>query len=275
MILMIQQLAAGNALRVVLTPPVGASALRLLRKDADTFVDENDPTALIVSDELAKAVTDYSGLINGETVWYKPYYLIGTSWIGDASVSAVPGASFEDLGVDVQQLVRDRLEVGFKVFVDRGDLIHDRNFIPVMKASPQAEAVILPVVTVHMDNSGNEVRAIGELIAPDTFNTEDSIWESFDGMIDRVSLLIVCWSLNSDERVTMRKALRAILNANLEVFDAAGLIMPQWAMSDIEDYETYSAPMYQTVCQFSCLAPAAIKSIADPIADVTVAYSIL
>lgn len=259
MIWLIQSLAAGNALRILVSPPPGADRWRLLRKDADTFTGVDDITALTIHDGTDKAIIDVEGLLNGEQVFYRLYAFVGTAWVASgASYPSTPVATMQDFGVDVISFLRDRLEVGFKVYVDRGEIRHDRNFVPVLKASPQAEEAPLPLVTIHLQNASMEVRAVGEVAGADYFD-EDLGWLSAEGGFDRVTATIVCWSLNSDLRIIMRKALRAILQANLPIFDAVGILTPSWSMQDMEDYTTYQAPIFQSICTFDCLAPASIQ----------------
>lgn len=268
MIWLIQPLAAGTALRILLSPPPGADRWRLLRRDAADFSGEADPLAYVVHEGTDKAITDYKGLLNGAVVYYRLYSRVAGVWqASGVSVPATPGQVMEDLGVDVVQLLRDRIEEGFKPYVDRGDIKHDRSFIPVMKASPQVEEAPLPMVTVHLQNAAPEVRGIGEVSALDEFDDVANLWLSTEGGFDRVSVTIVCWSINSDLRIIMRKALRAILQANLPIFDAAGLVTPSWSMQDMEDYQTYQVPMFQTICSFDCLAPASIQFTTPPIVE--------
>lgn len=255
MISLIQILAAGNALRVVLTPPPGTASIRLLRKDADTFTGEDDPTALLVSDTLDRAVTDAAGLINGEEVFYRAYYLVDDVWQASATKSAVPEATYQTLGPDVLELVRSRLEAGLKVSVDRGKIRHARGYIPVLNASPQVEEVELPLVTVHLGNDSPDIRSLGEMVIPDMYIPEDDVWDSFEGAYGRTDLTIVGWSVNSDERINLRKAIKSTLLANLPVFASHGLIQPEWSFSDTEDFVQYAVPMYQVMCQFKTFAP--------------------
>ena len=59
-----------------------------------------------------------------------------------------------------------------------------------------------------------------------------------------------------------------LLMANLPVFDDAGLLQIDCAFSDIEDFQSYAAPVYQALCNFSCLAPSAVESTDPAIRDV-------
>ncbi len=268
MISLIQKVPSGNALRVLLMPPASATRIRLLRKDADTFSGHDDPAAVVVSDGLDKSVTDLSGLINGERVFYRAYYLIGGAWTPTATASAVPEATFVDVSVDPMVLVRDRLELGLKVYLDRGVLSHERGFIPVLTASPMIEDVSLPLATVHLAAEAPDIRSVGEVIQEDVFTGTDGLWHSFEGGYSRTDLTIVGWSLNADERITMRNALKAVLMANLPVFDAAGLLLVSWNFTDQEDFQTYAAPVYQAICNFTCYAPSAVESVDPAIRDV-------
>lgn len=268
MILLVQPLAAGNALRVSLNPPAGASRIRLLRKHTSAFAGPEDPDALLIADGADRSFTDFSGLLNGEQVWYCAFYYVGGVWVPSSPKASIPVASFKEVGPDVMSLVRERLELGLKVYVDRGNLQHERGFIPTLLASPQVEEAPLPLVTVHLANNAPDMRFIGEQIAPDSFNPDTGDWSSMEGGYDKTDLTIVVWSLNSDERIEMRKAVKSILQANLPIFDAAGLLLVSWSFSDMEDYERYQAPMYQSVCQFSCYAPSAVEGAGPAVQDI-------
>ncbi|MFL5900878.1 MAG: hypothetical protein ACJ75S_06730 [Solirubrobacterales bacterium] len=268
MIWLIQPLSVGNALRILISPPNSAARWKLLRRDVEDFSGEADPLALVVHEGTDKAVTDFKGLLNGEQVFYKLYLLINGIWEdGGPVASAVPGATMEDLGPDVMTLIRDRLEAGFKVYVERDEIRHDRNFVPVMTSSPQVEDTVFPMVTIHLQNQATEVRGVGEVSGLDSFDEEADLWLSVEGGFDRVQVTIAIWALNGDTRKLMRRALRAILQANLPIFDAAGLVTPSWSMQDLEDYQTYAAPMFQTICTFDCLAPASVQSTTPPIVE--------
>lgn len=270
MIGLVQKIPSGNGLRVLLQPPAAATRLRLLRKESDVFSGWDDDSALVISDGLDRSITDVSGLINGVPVFYRAYYLIGGTWTATASYEAVPEATFLDRSVDPMVLVRDRLELGMKVYVDRGQITHERGFIPVLTASPQIEDVPLPLVTVHLASDAPDLRSLGELNANDVFSGEDGMWHSVEGGYSRTDLTIVGWSLNSDERIVMRNALKAVLMANLTVFDAAGLLLVSWNFSDLEDFQTYGAPVYQAMCRFTCYAPSAVESVDPAIRDVVI-----
>jgi len=267
---MVQPLASGNALRVIMAPPTSATRIRLLRKSALPFSGFDDSDAVLIADGMDKAVTDYAGLLNGEAVWYGAFYLIGGEWVAATPKQGTPSATFVDIGPNVLSIVRDRLELGLKVYVDRGVLVHERGFIPTMVASPQVEEAPLPLVTVHLANDAPDMRAVGEVVGSDVFDPVSGKWLSFEGGISKTDLTIVAWSLNSDERITLRECIGAILRANFPVFDYAGLLLVSWNCTDMEDFERYQVPMYQVVYQFSCYAPSAISAPSDAISEVTV-----
>ncbi len=268
MLSLIQKVSSGNALRVLLMPPAQATRIRLLRKDEDTFSGPDDPAALVVSDGMDKFITDFAGLVNGERVFYRAYYLIYGVWTPTATVSAVPSATFVDVSVDPMALVRERVELGLKVYLDRGVLTHERGFIPVLTASPMIEDVPLPLVTVHLAADAPDMRSVGEVIRDDVYTDSNGLWHSFEGGYSRTDLTVVVWALNADERIAMRNALKAVLMANLPVFDAAGLMLVSWNFTDQEDFQTYAAPVYQAICNFTCYAPSAVESVDSAIRDV-------
>lgn len=249
-------------------PPAGTTRIVLLRKDADTFTGWNDPAAYVVMDGMEKSLVDTAGLYNGVTFYYRAYYWNGSVWLASGTKPATPAATFVDQSVDVVSVVRDRVDLGMQVYIQRGLLSHPMNHIPVMTASPLVEEVPLPVVTLHLASDSSDVRFVGDMIANDVFNGSDGLWHSFDGWFSRVQLTIVAWCMNADERAALRNALKAVLISNMAVFDAAGLMQVDMQFSDLEDFVTYAAPIYQAVCNFTCYAPSAVEGVDPAIRDV-------
>lgn len=110
------------------------------------------------------------------------------------------------------------------------------------------------------------------MTVPDDFG--DDIWTAHEGWLSSVQIQIVGWSLNADERIELRKAIGRIIKANLSLFDHEGMIQIEVSQQDVEDFTSFSAPVYQSMASFSCLAPSHI-SIADPLIVRTVNPTIL
>lgn len=269
MISIIQPLAAGNALRIWLQPPAAASRTRLLRKETDDFVGSDDPDAFVVLDGISFAVTDFLGLMNGIPVFYRAYYLIGASWVASESVSATPAFGFSPAVVDPLSLLRDRLQLGLQSFVDSGALTNERGFIPVMTSSPQIEGTSFPVVTVHLADDAAEIRALGEEVGTEFLSPVDGLWHSFEGTLSRQAITIAGWSFNADERIALRNAIKAVLIANLPVFDAAGVQQVSFSFTDQDDYETYQAPMFTALGTFNCIAATAVETTSPAVSAVS------
>ena len=271
MISFIQPLAAGNALRISLEVPAGAKGMRLLRKVSDSFTGWNDPAALVVADEVDRSVLDTASLTNGALYYYRSYYFIGNAWVDSgATRSATPAATYRAIGGDVLSVVRERLDLGLQAEVARGTLTHDDNHIPVHTAPPVFEEVTWPIVTLHLQNDASGERAIGEMVNPDQFDPTAGTWGESEGWLKNVQLMVMAWSLNPDQRIELRKAIERIVIANLPVFDNAGMTQVQLSMQDTEDFESYSAPVYQAMGTFSCTAMIVVGSDVDAISDVTV-----
>lgn len=252
MITLIRPLPAGNAIQVYMQPPSGAVQWRLLRKTEDTFTGHDDAGAVLIREtEDDRYLIDVTALVNGTEYFYRLYSLVDSVWLASATVSATPAASYQDAHADAMSVVRERLELGLKVELVRGTIHHKRNAVGVLTAPPIFEDTVFPVVTVHLQNSGSSERGIGEIVTPE-FMLDGDIVDG-EGWLSRVQLLIIVWALNPDERIALRKAVRRIIQANLPVFDEAGMIQIDVSFSDTEDFETYGAPVYQTSCQFSCM----------------------
>lgn len=266
MIALLHRLPVGNAVRVLLMPPPGAVSWRVLRKGADTIVGPDDDEALTVFEGIDRSFLDATWLENGVTAYYQPFYRTSGGWASAPAVSITPAATFSDASADPQRLVRDRLELGLRAYVARGDLAHEMGFIPVLTAPPLLEEIRLPVVTVELASAPDAQRFIGNAVGLDQVDADAGQWTFAEGIFSRTQLEITAWSLNSDERIALRRALRMLLLGNEPVFGDAGLAEVEVsALSDLNDFESYHAPIYRTACTFNCLAPVVLNS-QEPVA---------
>lgn len=264
-------LPAGNAVQLLLTPPNDVTAFRLLRRTTGEFTGPDDPDAWLVADcawlagdAPETSVLDRSGLVNGTAYAYRVYYDADEARYDDITVT--PAATYQDGGQDVLALLLDRLTLGLAVEVTRGTLHPKSGVIGVQNAPPLWDATTFPVVTLQLAQASLEERGLGEVLAPDV-ETETEFVDG-EGALARVSVTLVGWSLNPDERRALRRALRRILNANLPVFDDAGFLLIEWTQRDQEDMQSYNVPIYQVVTEFRCLAPEWIESAVDKVEDV-------
>ena len=261
MISMVQPLPAGNAVRLFLTPPAGATYWRVLRMGSDDFTGPNDlDFAMLAYEGDEKVILDRetAGLPNGTMLFWKPYYRMPDgSWQAGATANGTPAALYEDAFSDVPSFVRERLEAGLLVECQRGNFRTDLGYIQVYTAPPSLEQNIqMPCVTVELESEDPSERAIGEDLDPDEYLHADDEFFETEGWLADVKLSIVGWSLNSDERVELRKALRRIIIANLPVFDSKGFMQVGLSMQDTDALNgEYNSPMYQVMATFSCVAP--------------------
>lgn len=271
MISMIQPVSAGNALRVFLNPPSDAVAWRVLRKGSDSFVDENDTSAIVAYEGNEKVFVDVKFLQNEVMAFYKAFYFDGTNWIPSQTASGTPVGTYEEQTTDALSLLRDRLEAGLKIEVERGNLVADElGYVQVYTAPPSLDQnPRFPLVTLHLLSETSDGRAIGEDISGDEYFEMDNAWFDTEGWLSDVQISVVGWSLNSDERIELRKALRRVIIANLSVFSAQGIEQVAASMQDVDAINgEYEANLYQVVCSFSCLAPVRVGNKVDPISSV-------
>jgi hypothetical protein len=268
---MVLSLAAGNALKVFVAPPAGAQKWRVLRKDADTFTDQNDPSAVVAYEGTEKYFVDSYYLQNGVAAFYQAFYWTGTAWVGSASKSGTPTATYAQLSTDVLSFLSDRLTAGLAVEVARGTLVPASGVIDVVNASPQYEPSRWPLVSVILISQTPVDRAIGELYELDSYDSESGVWTESEGFLSRVQIAVTAWTENSDERLALRAALLRIIVANFPVFDAQGFVNIEFPQSD-QDHVSgeYPAPVYDTTGQFMCLAPVIVGDNVDAITDVDV-----
>jgi len=270
MISMVQNLYAGNALRLFLQPPAGAVKWRILRKASDTFTDQNDPTALNVYEGDDLVVVDAESLTNEVMAFYRPFYFNGTAWTAGATNTGTPTASYQDFSTDVLSFMRDRLERGLLIELQRGNLINDLGYIQVYTSPPSIERDLrFPLVTLHLESESPSVRAIGENISGDEFDDVGFQWNESEGWLADVQLSIVGWSLNSDERIELRKAIRRLVIANLPVLQSRGFDLVSLTQNDVDSINgEFNAPIYQVINNFSCVAPVRVGERINPITDV-------
>lgn len=271
MLAMVQPLHVGNALRLFIEPPSNAISWRILRKTVNAFASEVDPTALIAYEGNDHVVLDTTALVNGVMAFYQPYYYDGAAWTAGAGNYGTPAANYTELTPDVLSILRERLEAGLLVEVQRGNLISALGYVQVINGAPTLEGDMqFPLVTVHMDSEEAGERGLGESFGDDFFDSPADLWREAEGWLANVRVTIVGWSLNADERIELRKAIRRILIGNLPTFDARGLIQVQVSQQDVDAVGgEYPAPLFQVMTNFSCTVPVRVGGAVDPITDVT------
>lgn len=266
----IASLAAGNAVQVFLDLPEEATRVRVLRKRADTIGAADDAGSNVVFDGLDTQFIDTALLVNGTQYFYRPFYLIDGAWVAAPSRAITPAAAFSAIAPDVLDVVQQRLDAGLSVFVASGEIVSPQGHIPVLLATPEFENASFPFVSVHMQGDGQSDRFVGESLGGDVpiGIGDDLEVASTEGWLSRYQILVIGWSTNGDVRNLLRKALKTLVIANLPIFEAAGMSLIEPNFSDIDDMNTYPAPMYQTTCTITCIAPAAVETRAPVVTDV-------
>lgn len=262
---MIQPVAIGNALKLFLTPPANAEYWRVLRKGTDDIADENDPYALVAYEGDERAFVDCVSLLNDIRAYYAPFYRVNGTWVRGQGNYGTPLATYEDHSTDVLSLVRDRLEAGLTVEVERGNLMNDLGYIQVLTAPPAMNMNIsFPLVTVSLEEESPSMRGIGEDITGQYTDVEDETWLEEEGWLANVRLSIQGFSFNPDERINLRKAIRRVIVGNLHVFAAMGIALPQLSLSDADavNGEFGDTPLYLVMGDFTCTAPVRVGHMA-------------
>jgi len=264
-------LACGNAAWIVLTPPSGVVAWRVLRRLDDAFDGPDDPEAVAYDGRAHDTgLTDYDGLVNGTAYFYRVYYFDGTDWTEGNTVEVTPAASYTADGPDPQDILVERIDAGLKIEVERGALVppEGQASIDVLRAFAVFEAGRMPVVTVELASCETQDRALGETWSDD--DDEGTAWREWSGWKRHWTLAVVAWTLNADERIALRQAIERILLANLPVFDAAGLYNLDCQWQDLYDDLQYDAPVYTAIGTVSCSALSRVGMAVGKIADVIV-----
>jgi hypothetical protein len=272
MIVMLEPLSVGNAVRVILNPPAGSIYWRVLRNTTGVFPSENDPNSMLVSEGIDPAPVDTASLVNGIQYFYCVFYWSGTAWTAAAPASCIPNAAYQDGSTDAMTVVMNRLAAGLKVEVQRGALSPESGAIQVLSAPPSIQDVRWPVVTVHLLSEAPAERGVGEFLVAATPDLQSSgLWDESEGWLARVQLAVMGWSQNPDERIALRQALRRLIVANLPVFDANGMVEIEFSQQDVDAVSgEYPAAVYQTAGTFTCMAPVIVGDQIGTITDVQV-----
>ena len=273
MITMVQPLSIGNAMRLILQPHSGAVLWRVLRKDQNDFVGPDDPSALLVHEGDMSSCLDAEYLVNGQQVFYRPYYLMRDgSWVAGDVAAGTPAAIYQDMSTDALTVVRDRLEAGLRVEVERGTIASQLGYVQAFTAPPVFDVVHFPAVTIHVESENPSERGIGECIDTYVFDVVDGMFTESEGWFADVHLQIIGWSMNADERSMLRQAIRRVIVGNLPVFSGLGLDLVNLQQSDVDAMNgEYGVPqMFQTVGSFTCMAPVRVSGVVAPVRDVTV-----
>lgn len=257
-ITLVRTVAAGNALRLFLTPPAGALWWRVLRRaNPEHFIGPDDEGAVVVADRCTDEVLlDDTALANGTPYYYRAYYRTAAGWSEPAEAMGIPAATYQGGGTNVQDLLRERLEAGLAVEVARGALKPESGRIQVLAAPfARAEAITLPVVAVVFENAGPAEHGIGDSIGADWDGDLGDGLADDEGWLLKWSLTVSGVSLNPDERKALREALRRVIKANLPVFAEHGMSLVNFSQRDREVAEQNQAPLYFTDGSFDCVAP--------------------
>jgi len=271
MISMVQPLHVGNALRLFIEPPVGAVEWKILRKGNGVFSGHNDPAALLAYQGDDRVVIDIASITNGVMQFYCPFYTTDkVTWTAGAVASGTAHADYEEHTTDVLTYLRDRLEVGLKEECDRGTFATELGYVQVYTAPPSMERDLrFPLVTLHLDNEEPSERGIGDVISGDVFDSVGFDWQESEGWLAGVRVTVIGWSLNGDERLELRKAIRRLVLANLTVFEGLGWSQVSLSQQDVDAVNgEYPSPLYQAMGTFSCVAPVRVGGSVDAISDV-------
>lgn len=271
MINLVQPLHIGNALRLHFTPPTGAVVWRVLRKDTNDIAGHDDPTAFLAYEGVDHVTVDSALLRNGVQQFYKPFWTSdGVTWTAGAVATGTPAANYAEYTTDVLSSLRERIEAGLIVEVERGNFQVELGYVQVMMGSPSLERDLrFPLVTLHMESETSGIRAIGEAIAGDEFDSIGFDWDESEGWWGEHTITVIGWSLNGDERNELRKALRRIVIGNMPVFEGLGWTQLDFRSEDIDAVNgEYPSPMYQVMGTFSCIAPVRVGGKVDAISAV-------
>ncbi len=277
-IIFLETLPIGHAIELTVAVAPNMCAWHVRRRTDPLFpVDPLDFTGctLIHAEErppipwITRApLLDDTDIQHGIPYYYQVSGFDGDGWVSSTMRSITPQGRAFTQHPDPLTLLRDRLSVGLADEVQAGRLRPSSGRIPVLTAPPQADTTSWPVVTLHLESDAAAERYIGEQLDLDR-RTPAGDWLESEGWLSRTEIRVIGWSQNPNERIALRLAIKRLIMGNLPVFAAHGLYTPDWSQQDSEDFQSFSAPVYQTVGSFSCLHAAAITAQVSAIHAIT------
>lgn len=278
MIALIEALSAGNAVRLILSPPPGAADWRILRRTSDTITGPDDAGAVRVADWCrAEVWLDDEGLVNGTRVFYRVFYRNAAGapiTPAPDSVSVIPAHTARSPEITPLRVIRQRIEAGLAAAVADGRLKPPSGRVPIVIAPMmEREKIRLPVVSIHMESDRPMERAVAEYIASDELADGDI--DITEGWLSEVTINIVGVSLNPDERVSLGEVLKHIILANLPIFSAYNIIRPAMTLTHSELVpEEKAAPLYVAAGTFTCIAPSTVTATGPAVTGITLAVNL-
>ena len=245
---------AGNALRLIVTPPADATYWCVLRRADQIPTGPTDAAAVVVrAMSVEQEVLDVCGLQNGQFYYYGIFYGAAGAWTGEVDTpSAVPAIGYQGAGPDPLSIMRDRLEAGFANEIALGYLTPSSGELAVHTAPFWLrDGFAFPGCSVHLNSSAPAEHVVGQELLEPTLNPDLTSTES-TGWIARTVLDVVAMSLNGDERLDIRKSLTRILQVNTTLFEELGLFDIEVAQSDTEQFAENQAPLFVTTAQLTC-----------------------
>jgi hypothetical protein len=191
------------------------------------------------------------------------------AWVPGDSEEVMPAATLGMVYPDALELIRSRMSAGLKVEVEANRITHENGKIPCFSAPPQYEGARFPIVTVQLKSMSPAIRAIGEHLSGDVLDDDGVL--GAEGWISRLTVEVIGWVVNNpDTRAALRIAVAKVLLGNLAIFDRAAISEFEFSQSDTEDFESYNAPMFQTITTITCMAPVAVTAVEAAVEEVTV-----
>jgi hypothetical protein len=264
MIQIAQSLPIGNAVSIHLTADSEWRLVRSLSLAPGAAFQVIDAGEAGVS-----VVIDSDNLLNGQSYCYTLLVSSGGEWVADGEgICVSPSVTVDSVAVDPLSIVRERIAAAITADISSGRLHHKDGRVRVLNAPPQFENVNFPVIVCQLVADEPDLRGLGDMF-PDLIGS-DGVFEEFSGWLSRVTINIGGWSLNPDQRIALRHAIKRAIIGNLPVFHAAGLNEVAVSFSDSDDFNSFDAPVYTTMARFTCLAPSVNKARITPLTDVQI-----
>lgn len=257
MIIFIENVGPGSAIRIIVNPETGTGIVRvkIIRNTTGVFIGPTDSNSELVDDrsvnskESQYGFVDINNLEDGTRYYYACYQYNGTSWIASNAKSIISERTMYTVGEDPYLNIISRVDLGLKGEIKDKTYISSTGEVPVVTIPPDRNFTNFPTVSIKVVSDEAADWSISNVIIPDKYLSPD--WEESVGYFGRMVMEIRGWCNNADNRISLRQSLRRIVQSNLPVWGELGLFNITWSQRDSENYNTFNTPVYSTIGSIS------------------------
>ncbi|MCE2580784.1 hypothetical protein LDL36_20495 [Komagataeibacter sp. FNDCR1] len=237
-------LACGSAVRLIVSPPAGARYWRLLRGTVAPTGPDDQAATVLASCSTVTDRLDWQGLTDGTPYSYAVYYWDGAEWSAPDTAQATPAQAMDFDEVEPVSVLLERFRKGVAAELTAARIQVPSGEIKVVSSPLMSDGrATWPMVVIHLNSSTPFAQFVGDEVRPPTDNGDGtvSVWK---GEIYDYNVTVSGWSPNEVERLSLRKMLWRIFEANRLLLADLGFMNATLSQRDSEDLEQKNCPLF-------------------------------